>query len=97
MLIIFEILYNKTEISISITPIIKAPIETKVDGIEKYRVSLKSETVSIEKIIPIDSKITPGIPRNFSGCLMAICSISDAITLVVCDTGFVVEVLPPVL
>ena len=60
-------LNNKTDISKSINPINSEDIESKVNGIEKYLVSLNVEIIITEKIIPIIKKIIPNIPKYFNG------------------------------
>ena len=90
-------LYNKTDIRIIIAPIIKVPNTINVIGIEKYLVSLKIEIKFIPNMMLVKISTSPGIPKYFNGCLIAICSTNDTMTSPVCDIGFLVEVLPPVL
>ena len=90
-------LYNKTDIRIIIAPTIKVPNTINVIGIEKYLVSLKIAIKFIPNTMLVKIRINPGIPKYFNGCLIAICSTNDITTSPVCDIGFLVEVLPPVL
>lgn len=89
-------LNRRIDIKSNITPTNKVPIDMSVKGIEKYLVVLKVERTIIENKMPRPIKIVPGIPRNFRGCFNAMCSIRDEITSPECDTGFFVDVLPPV-
>lgn len=52
-------------------------METKVNGIEKYLISLNVIITNTPKISPIVIKIIPGIPKYLKGCLNAINSIND--------------------
>ena len=61
------ILYRTIDIKDSINPVVRAPILRRVIGIEKYLVSLKSETTFTEYIIPIIVRIKPGIPSKSNG------------------------------
>ena len=56
------------------------PNDIKVNGIEKYRVSLNTDNTYVEEIIPIIIKRNPGIPRYLSGYRNAINSINVTIT-----------------
>jgi len=56
-------LNKTTDINNSINPINNEPKETKVDGTEKYLVSLNNEITIIAYIIPITISTIPGIPR----------------------------------
>ena len=73
------------------------PRAINVEGTEKYLVSLKIESTTMEKTIPKIIRIKPGIPRNFKGCLIDIISIKDKTTVVECEIGFLVDVFDPVL
>ena len=90
------ILNNKTDINKNINPINSEPIESKVNGMEKYLVSLNIEIIITEKIIPIIKKIIPDIPKYFNGWRIATSSIIDVITSPLCDNGFFVDVFLPV-
>ena len=90
-------LYNKIDIRIIITPTTKVPNTINVIGIEKYLVSLKTEIKFIPNAMLVKISTSPGIPKYFNGCLIAICSTNDATTSPDCEIGFFVEVLPPVL
>ena len=59
---ILLILYNTTDINASNTPIKSEPIDKRVNGIEKYLVSLKTDITKTVKIVPIIININPGIP-----------------------------------
>ncbi len=48
------------------------PKPSKVEGTEKYLVSLKMLTTVIEKYIPINMNANPGIPKYLTGCFRAI-------------------------
>ena len=61
------ILNNKTDINISINPINSEAIASKVNGMEKYLMSLNIEIMITEKIIPIINKIIPDTPKYFNG------------------------------
>jgi len=91
-LVALFILNKTTDIKSNIKPKIVDPRATRVEGIEKYLVSLNIAITTTEYIIPIISKTRPGNPRYFRGCLIAINSIKEATTPVECETGFLVEV-----
>lgn len=72
------------------------PSDIKVNGIEKYRVSLNTDNTCVEEAIPIIIKRNPGIPRYLRGRLNAINSINVTITFPLCEIGFFDDVFPPV-
>ena len=66
---------NKIKDTIIITiPTISDPMDKRVKGIEKYRVSLKVENTVMEKKIPIIVIIIPGSPMYANECFNAIIS-----------------------
>ena len=91
------ILYNTTDISNKIKPIIVVAIEISVYGIEKYLVSLKVIKTKMAKTIPVIINMIPGIHKYLSGCFIAINSINDPKTSPVCGIAAFVDVLLPVL
>ena len=89
-------LYKITDMSNKINPSASEPNAPKVNGIEKYRISLNTSKTWIVNIIPNIINKIPGMPKNLNGCLWAIKSIKEKTTSDVCEIGFLVDVLPPV-
>ena len=90
-------LKSTTDINNNINPTVSVPMAINPEGTEKYLVSLKIVIIVAPKTIPIIMNISPGIPRNFSGCFIAINSTIEVVTSKECEIGFLVDVGFPVL
>ena len=89
---LLETLNKSVAIKNNSNPVTTSVAPTRVNGIEKYPVSLYIITTLDAKYIPINIVIIPGIQIYFNGDFIAIFSKIVVMTSPVCEIGFFVDV-----